>query len=85
MKLRINGILITEEEELKEGIVDPFKSLLSDQGEWRANLEGLNFSRIDQLEATRLELPFLEEEVYSALCKLNGDKAPSPNGFIVAF
>ena len=32
MKLRINGILITEEEELKQGIVDAFKSLLSDQG-----------------------------------------------------
>ena len=29
MKLRINGILITEEEELKWGIVDAFKSLLS--------------------------------------------------------
>ena len=32
MKLRINGILITEEEELKQGIVDGFKCLLSDQG-----------------------------------------------------
>ena len=83
MKLRINGILITEEEELKQGIIDAFKSLLSYQGEWRANPEGLNFSRIDQLETTRLELPFSEEEeeVYYALWKLDGDKPPSLLGF----
>ena len=30
VKLRINGILITEEEELKQGIVNAFKSFLSD-------------------------------------------------------
>ena len=48
MKLRINEILITEEEELKQGIVDAFKALLSDQGKWRANPEALNFSKIDQ-------------------------------------
>ena len=32
-----------------------------------------------------MELPFSEEEAYSTLCKLNGDKALGPDGFIVAF
>ena len=31
-----------------------------------------------------MELPF-SEEVYFSLCKLNGDKAPSPDGFTIAF
>ena len=84
VKLIINGILITKEEELKQVIVNAFKSLLLDQGEWRANPEGLNLSRIDQSEATRMELPF-SEEVYFALCEVNGDKASGSDDFMVAF
>ena len=32
-----------------------------------------------------LELPFMEEEVHSALMDMNGDKAPGPDGFTGAF
>lgn len=32
-----------------------------------------------------LERPFVEEEVLDALENMNGDKAPSPNGFTMAF
>ena len=34
-KMRINGVWITEEIELKQGIVEAFKSLLSETEEWR--------------------------------------------------
>ena len=30
-------------------------------------------------------MPFSEEEIHSALLELNGDKAPGPDGFTVAF
>ena len=30
-------------------------------------------------------MPFSEEEIHSALLELNGDKAPDPDGFTVAF
>ena len=33
--------------------------MLSDIGEWRANLEGLNFQKINEREAERLEIPFI--------------------------
>ena len=32
-----------------------------------------------------LEIPFSEAEVHSALMEMNGDKAPRPDGFTVAF
>ncbi|RVX00466.1 hypothetical protein CK203_037011 [Vitis vinifera] len=38
-------------------------------------MEGLDFNRIDVEEAARLEEVFSEEEVFSALSDLNGDKA----------
>ena len=52
---------------------------------WRASPEGLNFSKLEELEAARLELPFSKEEVHTALFDLNGDKAPGPDGFTAAF
>ena len=36
-------------------------------------------------EAEVLELPFTEEEIHSALMEMNGDKAPGPDGFTMAF
>ena len=40
-----------------------------------ASPEGLNFSRLNDMEALRLEVPFTEDEVHVALADLNGDKA----------
>ena len=65
--------------------MEAFKTLLSDTGEWRASLDWLSFQRIGEKEAARLELPFTEEEVFTTLNDLNGDKAPGPDGFTIAF
>ena len=53
-----------------------FKELLGDPGDWRASPKGLNFSRLNDMEALRLEVPFMEDEVHVALADLNGDKLP---------
>ena len=76
---------MTEEADLRKGIVEAFKTTLSDTGEWRAILDGLTFPKIKEEEAARLELPFTMEEVFTALSDLNGDKAPSPDGFMITF
>ncbi|RVW98390.1 hypothetical protein CK203_026882 [Vitis vinifera] len=71
--------------EVREGIVNAFQHLLSEEPGWRADIEGLHLNRLNSREAEVLKLPFTEEEIYSVLMEMNDDKASGPNGFIVAF
>ena len=41
--------------------------------------------QISLSKAEALEFPFSEAEIYAALMGMNGDKAPGPDGFTVAF
>ena len=84
-KIKVNGTWLTEEHEIKGGVVGAFKNLLTDLGEWHPSMDGLDFNRIDGEDAARLEEAFSEEEVFSTLSDLNEDKAPGPNGFSLSF
>ena len=59
--------------------------MLTEDSEWKADIGGLNLNQISQQEAEILEFPFSEDEVHSALVDMNGDKAPGPDDFTVAF
>ena len=48
-------------------------------------MNSLEFDSIGVEEAARLEEMFSVEEVFLALSELNGDKAPGPDGFPIAF
>ncbi|RVW16223.1 LINE-1 reverse transcriptase-like [Vitis vinifera] len=76
---------MTEDQEVREGIVNAFQHLLSEEPGWRADIEGLHLNRLNSREVEVLELPFTEEEIHSALMEMNGDKASGPNGFTLAF
>ena len=52
---------------------------------WRAEIDGLPFAILNPEEASRLELPFREEEVFTALNEVDGDKTPGLDGFTLAF
>ena len=84
-RVKISGVWLSEECTVRTGIVDAFHRLLTEDSEWKADIGGVNLNRISQQEADILELPFMEEEVHSALMDMNGDKAPGPNGFTGAF
>ena len=43
--------------------MNALKNLLTNLRDWRARLKGLDFHRLDDLETTRMEAPFLVEEV----------------------
>ena len=51
---------MTEEQEVKEGIVNVFQHLLSEEPSWRADIEGLHLNCLNSREAEVLELPFTE-------------------------
>ena len=66
-------------------MVSAFQNLLIESGNWCPSLIGLDFERIGDEDATRLEEAFSMEEVFSAFLELNEDKAPGLDGFSVAF
>ena len=45
----------------------------------------VEFSRISEADVLWLDRPFDEEEVYGVIKGFNGDKAPGPGGFSMAF
>ena len=84
-KIKINGAWCIEENGIREGIANAFKLLLSSSRDWRPSISGLQLETLDQLDASALESPFTKEEVFNALLSCNGDKAPGPDGFSMAF
>ena len=62
-----------------------FQNLFSAPGGWSPSLHDVEINEIGQEEAARLEESFSEEEIWNAVSGLSSDKAPSPDGFPIAF
>ena len=58
---------------------------MSKSGDWCSSISGMDFETLNRQDAVKLEEPFTKEEVFNALSTLNGDKAPGPDGFSMAF
>ena len=84
-RIKIDEVCISEEQEMREGIVNAYQQMLSEESGWQADIGGLSLDQISHQEAENLETPFSEAEVHSALMEMNEDKAPGPDGFTVAF
>ena len=64
---------------LKEGMVEAFQNLLSENGEWWPIYEGLVFNELGAAETDCLEAPFSVEEVHiQHYFNLLGDKTIGP-------
>nr|CAN61071.1 hypothetical protein VITISV_006592 [Vitis vinifera] len=72
-RIKINGVELAEEQEVREGIVNAFQQQLLEELGWRAGIEGLHVQRLNHSEAEALEMPFTEEEIFLALMEMNGD------------
>ena len=84
-KVRVNGNWFEDEASIRREVAASFQCSLSDPRGWRPCLSELNFKDLGRDAADSLEIPFIVEEVYAALTYLNGDKAPGPDGFPIAF
>ena len=77
-KLRLEikeGVWLSKENEIKEGLVRAFRSLLSNPGDWRTSLSELQVETLETLDVLSLEELFSEEDVFGALLGCSGDKA----------
>ena len=84
-RIKVNGEWLVEEQEVREGVVNSFQQMLSEDMVWQADIGNIQVGRISQQEAESLEIPFVEIEIHLALMEMNGDKAPGPDGFTVSF
>ena len=83
--LTVRGIRLSKEEEFKEGIGSYFKSMFEDPIVRRPKVESGLFNTLDSLDNDVLERQFSIEEMLRALSNLGEDKAPGPDGFMLAF
>ena len=83
--ISINGRRCVKEPEIKEGLVGAFQSLLSASSNRCPPLPDLRFHVIGANQVSKLEEMFTEKEILAAILGLNGDKAPGPDGFSLAF
>ena len=84
-KIKINDNWLTEDNAIQKGIVDEFKGQLSEPGGWRPAFPNISLEELGTEDAGSLEVRFSEEEVSTAIAGLNGEKAPRPDGFPIAF
>ena len=84
-KLRVDGVLLDGEDNIKEAITNAFQRILAETGEWRPSLDGLAFYYLQRVDFEVLETPFSEEEVLEALSNLCRDKASRPDSFTLVF
>ena len=81
----INDRKLDKEADIKEGLVNAFQKLLLAPGGWRPILPQNALNEIGSEEATKFKEVFSEEEIWTAIAGLNGDKALGPDGFPLAF
>jgi exonuclease III len=83
--LRIEGVLSNDPNEVKEHIVKFYQNLYTEQSNWRPRMDNQAFSSIDEEDKAWLEREFEEMEVWEVVKGMEGDKAPGPDGFTMAF
>ncbi|XP_059658879.1 uncharacterized protein LOC132305222 [Cornus florida] len=84
-RIRVNGLELRKEDEVRGGIVSFYQQLYTETLEWRPKLDGLHFDAISTLDSDMLEIPFSEEEVLKALSSCYGDKAPGQTNSLCGF
>ena len=70
---------------MREGVANAYQQMLSEDSDWKADIRRLQLEQLSHQEAENRDIPFSEEEIHSALMVMNGDKAPSPDSFTMAF
>ena len=83
--VEVDGIIYEADSNIQDQVVGFYKSLYQEPEDWRPTVNGLDFASLDEFDRLSLEREFDREEIIAALKEAEGDKAPGPNGFTIAF
>jgi hypothetical protein len=83
--LVVNGTPTLDPTMVGNHIVNYYDSLFTEPLNWRPRLDNIEFDMLSNSDASSLEEPFEEREVWEVIKGMDGDKAPGPDGFSMAF
>ncbi|RVW22691.1 hypothetical protein CK203_099597 [Vitis vinifera] len=78
-RIKINGIRLTEEREIKEGVVNAFQQQFSESSRWRADIGSLHFNQIACKKRRCWSSPSLRERLKKVIGKV---VSPDQNAFV---
>ena len=84
-RLMVGGVLSSDSAAIADCISQFYRQLYFEEVAHRPILDDVDFSSISGEDASWLDRPFEEEEVFEVIHECNGDKAPGPDGFSMAF
>jgi hypothetical protein len=84
-RVEVDGIVHETDKEIRDNVVSFYEDLYQEKESWRPLVDGLDFHSIGTAESSHLERKFDREEVFQVLKDLQGNKAPGPDGFSMAF
>ena len=84
-RLMVDGALSSDPAAIADCISQFYKQLYLENVANRPVLDDVEFASISVEDASWLDRPFEEEEVVEVINGFNGDKAPGPDGFSMAF
>ena len=84
-RVEVGGVVHEDISAIRDNVVCFYENLYQETEAWRPTVDGLDFHSIGADEASLLERKFDREEVFQVLKDLQGDKAPGPDGFSMAF
>ena len=83
--LHVAGVPVSDQDIIRDHIVNFYKSLFMESGLCRPLLNGLHFNSLDEEEAAWLERLVDKEEIFNVVMGFNEDKALGPDGFPLFF
>ena len=83
--LKADGVLTSNKKSIEDCIIQFYKNLFTEHKIYRPHPDVLNFPKISDDKAGWLVRPFDDVEVFGVVKDFEGDKAPNPDGFLMAF
>ncbi|GKV48452.1 hypothetical protein SLEP1_g55265 [Rubroshorea leprosula] len=83
--IQIRGDQCRGVNDIKEGVMNYFKGLFSEEEWQRPKLDGISFKQLDEADNDFLTATFSEEDIKNAVWDCDSFKSPGPDGFNFRF